>query len=184
MAQPRRTSIAPWITAAVAGVVLLALLLVFFLWLRPDEKDADSNADGPQAAGQLTTTEREAMNAAATEMINLVSFSRDNFDSDFKRAIDGTTGALRQDVQDKRAKTLEAITKGKFDLFGKVTHKALSDTVPATDEHGAGYVVLISINGFRSTNPTVPIPQNLAVTVIDVGGKWLAADVTYIGITG
>jgi hypothetical protein len=182
MAQPRRTSLAPWITASVAGVVLLALLLVFFLWLRPDEKDADSGA--PQAVGQLSSTEVDAMNAAATEMINLVSFSRDSFDSDFQRALDGTTGALQQDVKDKRAKTLEAITEGKFDLFGKVTHKALSDAVPATDDHGPGYVVLVSINGFRSTNPTVPIPQNLAVTVVDVDGKWLAADVTYIGISG
>jgi hypothetical protein len=182
MAQPRRTSLAPWITAAVAGVVLIALILIFFLWLRPDEKDADrERAAAAHSLGGLSATEVQAMNAAATEMVNLVTFSREHFDTDFQRALAGTTGALRHDVQDKRAKTLQAITAGKFDLFGKVSHKALADTVSNNDQHG--YVVLVSINGYRSNNPTLPIPQNLAVTVINVNGKWLAADVTYIGIS-
>src|SRR4051794_12745676 len=99
MAEPRRTSLAPWITAAVAGVVLIALLLVFFLWLRPDERDADrDHARALQNSGQLTSVEKAAMTAAGTEMVNLVTFSRAHFEADFQRALNGATGALRSDV--------------------------------------------------------------------------------------
>lgn len=182
MTQPRRTSLAPWITASVAGVVLIALLLVYLLWLRTDERNATrTHQQAVQAAYQLSPAETAAMNAAGTEMVNLVTFSRAHFDSDFQRALDGATGALRSDVEGKRDDTLKAITQGKFDLYGRLTHKALSDSVDSNGQHG--YVVLVTINGYRSTAPETPIQQNLAVTVVDVKGKWLASDVTNIGIT-
>jgi hypothetical protein len=181
MAEPRRTSLAPWISAAVAGVVLIALLLVYLLWLRSDERQAHQDrATAIQQAGQFSSAEAAAMNAAATEMVNLVTFSREHFDTDFQRALSGATGPLRQDVASKRDDTLKAITQGKFDLYGRLTHKALSDTVQANGK--TGYVVLVTINGFRSTSPNAPIQQNLAVTVVNVDGKWLAAQVSNIGI--
>jgi hypothetical protein len=173
--------LAPWITAAVAGLVLIALLLVYLLALRPDEQEADrERAQALATSGQLTDEESAAMTAAGTEMVNLVTFSRAHFDADFQRALDGATGALRSDVQGKRADTLKAITDGKFDLYGRLTHKALADTIDAKGAHG--YVVLVTINGYRSTAPDSPIQQNLAVTVLDVNGKWLASDVTNIGV--
>jgi hypothetical protein len=181
MVQPRRTSPEPWIAAAVAGAVFVALLLVYFLGLSPAEDRAHrQRAVALQASGQFSSAEQAALNAAGTEMINLVTFSRAQFDADFQRALDGATGALRQDVVKKRALTLNAITKGKFDLYGRLTHKALSDTVQAGDK--SGYVVLVTINGYRSTAPETPIQQNLAVTEINVNGKWLAADVKNIGV--
>ena len=182
MAEPRRTSLAPWITAAVAGLVLIALLLIYLLWLRPDEKDANrEHATAVQTSGQFTAQETAAMNAAGTEMVNLLTFSRAHFDADFQRAMDGATGPLRSDVEGKRDATLKAITDGKFDLYARLTHKALSDTVDKNNTHG--YVVLVTINGYRSTAPDQPIQQNLAVTEINVNGKWLASDVTNIGLT-
>jgi len=181
MVEPRRTPLAPWITAAVAGFVLIALFLVFFLWFRPDERDAHrEHAEALRNSGHLTAEESAAMNAAGTEMVNLLTFSRAHFDDDFQRALDGATGALRKDVVGKRAVTLKAITDGKFDLSARLTHKALSDEVNAKGTHG--YVVLVTINGYRSTAPTVPIQQSLAVTEINVSGKWLASDVTMIGV--
>jgi hypothetical protein len=181
MVEPRRASPAPWITAAVAGLVLIALMLVYFVALRPDERDADrERAQARQDAGQLTAQESAAMNAAGTEMINLVTFSRAHFDADFQRALDGATGALRSDVQKQRTNTLNAMNQGKFDLYGRLTHKALSDTVEANGTHG--YVVLVTLNGYRTTAPDQPIQQNMAVTVIDVNGKWLASQVQNIGV--
>jgi hypothetical protein len=181
MAEPRRTSQAPWITAAVAGVVLIALMLVYFVALRPDERKADrEHAQALQNSGQLTAEELTAMNAAGTEMVNLVTFSRAHFDSDFQRALDGATGALRSDVQKQRDNTLNAMTQGKFDLYGRLTHKALSDTVDANGTHG--YVVLVTLNGYRTTAPDQPIQQDMAVTVINVKGKWLASQVQNIGV--
>lgn len=183
MVEPRRTSAAPWITAAVAGLVLIALMLVYFLVLRPDERDADrEHAQAVQTAGQLTAEETAAMAAAGTEMVNLVTFSRAHFQDDFQRALAGATGALRSDVEKQRDNTLKTMENGKFDLYGRLTHKALSEPVQANGQHG--YVVLVTINGYRSTAPDSPIQQNLAVTVVDVSGKWLASDVTNIGVTG
>jgi hypothetical protein len=177
----RRNPYTPWITAGVAGIVFVALLLVYVLILRPDERDADTQrAAAKQRVGQLTTTEKAAMNAAGTEMVNLVTFSRDHFDADFQRALDGATGPLRSDVMSKRDDTLKAMTDGKFDLFGRLTHKALEEQVHSGGK--IGYVVLVTINGYRSTAPQAPIQQNLAVTVVDVKGKWLANAVKNIGV--
>jgi hypothetical protein len=183
MSEPRRASLAPWITAGVAGVVLIALLLVYLLWLRPDEKDADSaHAKALQTAGQLTPTESAAMNAAAGEVVNILTLTRQDFEADYQRALDGATGSLHSDLEDLRDTTLKTMQDGKFDLFGRVTHKALSDSIQSGGK--TGYVVLVSINGYRSTNPDVPFrQQNLAVTIIRSGDRWLAADVSNIGVT-
>jgi hypothetical protein len=177
----RRNPYVPWISAAVVGAAFVALLLVYVVILRPDERHADDQrAAAKERTGQLTATEKAAMNAAGTEMVNLVTFSRDHFEADYQRAVDGATGSLRSDVQGKRAETLKAMTDGKFDLFGRLTHKALEDQV--TSNGKTGYVVLVTINGFRSSAPQTPIQQNLAVTVINVDGKWLANDVRNIGV--
>lgn len=181
MPQLRRNPYAPWIAASVAGVVFVALLLVYLVWLLPDERDADDQrAAAKQRVGQLTPVETAAMNAAGTEMINLVTFTREHFQTDFQRALDGATGSLQTDVKKLRTKTLTEMTQGKFDLFGRLTHKALESQVGSGKQ--TGYVVLVTINGYRSTNPDAPIQQNLAVTVVNVNGKWLASDVTNVGI--
>jgi hypothetical protein len=181
MPELRRNPYAPWVAASVAGVVFVALLLVYLVWLRPDERDADDQrAAAKQQVGQLTATEKAAMTAAGTEMINLVTFSRAHFETDFQRALDGATGSLQTDVEKLKTKTLTEMTQGKFDLFGRLTHKALESQVESGKQKG--YVVLVTINGYRSTAPDSPIQQNLAVTVVNVNGKWLANDVTNIGI--
>jgi hypothetical protein len=183
MPEIRRAGSAPWVTAAVAGFVLVALVVTYFVFLRPDKADADDKRDAARqtVVGDLTAQESLAVSAAATEMLNLVSFRRADFAADFQRAINGVTGSLRSDVQKNKADTLSAMTKGKFDLTGKVTHKALEG--PVTSGKTKGYVVLVTINGFRSTAKTSPIQQNLEVTVIRSGGRWLASDVRNIGVS-
>jgi hypothetical protein len=182
MPESRRTPPAPWITAAIAGVVLIALLVVYFVVLRPDESDASAQrAAAKKKAGDLTATEMTAMTAAATEMLNLVTFSRARFNADFQRALDGATGSLRSDVEKNRSTTLNTMTKGKFDLYGRLTHKALEAQVGSGKKRG--YVVLVTINGYRSTAADQPVQQNLEVTVLNIKGKWLASDVTNVGVT-
>jgi hypothetical protein len=171
MPDTRRASAAPWIVAAVAGAVLVALLVTYFVALRPAQGDV---------AGDLTATENAAVDAAGAEMANLLSFRRAHFDADFKRALDGATGALKTDVQNKKDVTKTTMTKGKFDLVGKVTHKALEGPVGSGKK--AGYVVLVTVNGYRSTAMSQPVQQTLEVTVIRAGGKWLANDVKNIGV--
>jgi hypothetical protein len=171
MPDSRRASAAPWITAAVAGVVLIALLVAYFVALRPDQDKVD---------GDLNGTEVSAVNAAAVEMVNLLSFRRAHFEADYQRALSGATGSLRSDVQSNKAATQSTMTKGKFDLIGKVTHKALEG--PAAAGKTNSYVVLVTVNGYRSTSMDQPVQQSLEVTVVRSKGKWLASDVTNIGV--
>jgi hypothetical protein len=46
-----------------------------------------------------------------------------------------------------------------------------------------GYVVLVTIEGFRSSQANLPTPQNLQATVVRSKGKWLVNDVTAIGVS-
>jgi hypothetical protein len=114
-------------------------------------------------------------------MLNLITFRRSSFEADFKRALDGTTGALTSDVGKNKKNTLDAMTKGKFDLYGKLTHKALEG--PVVSGKTPGYQVLVTLDGYHSSAPGQPVQQTLEVTVLQVKGKWLASDVTNIGIT-
>jgi hypothetical protein len=174
---------APWITAAVAGLVLLGLIVTYFAVLRGDVRDADRERAAARrgVVGDFSAEETQAVNAAATEMLNLLSFRRAHFGQDWNRAVNGTTGALRSDVVKKKQDTLTSMTKGKFDLSGKVTHKALQGPVASGKQQG--YSVLVTINGYRSTAPDVPLQQNLEVTVIRQGKRWVAADVQNIGVS-
>ncbi len=167
---------APWITAAVAGVALAALLLVYFAFLLPDRADKNDPAN---AVGGLSSTEKQAVVAAGTETANLLSFRRAQFSQDFARAVNGVTGALRKDVTSKRALTLKSMTTGKFDLGATITHQALEGPAEGKTK---GYIVLVTVNAYRSTTKTQPLQQNLEVTVVKVKDKWLASDVQNIGL--
>lgn len=173
MPESRRASAAPWITAGVAGLVLIALMMLYFFLLRPDEDEV---------IGDLSATETSAVNAAAGEMVNLLSFRRAHFEADYQRALAGATGSLRGDVQKNKAITLSTMKQGKFDLIGRVTHKALEG--PADAGKKTAYVVLVTVNGYRSITLDQPVQQNLEVTVVRTKGKWLASDVKNIGTAG
>lgn len=171
MSQPRRASSAPWITAAIAGAALLALLLVYFLALRPDEDKIN---------GGFTSQERAAMNAASVEAVNVLSYRRASFESDFQRALSGATGDLASDLHKEKSVTLKTITNGKFDMSARTTHVALEQRLDSGNQHG--YLVLVTLNGYRSSAPDVPTPSQLALTVLDVNGKWLVSNIDSVGV--
>ena len=173
---------APWIAATVAGLVLVGLIVTYLAFLRGDIHDADRQraANRHLLLGDLNAEETRAMDAGATEMLNLISFRRAQFAADWKRALDGVTGALRSDVTKNEQSTLAAMKKGGFDLSGRITHKALAGPVGSTKNRG--YTVLVTIEGYRSTAPDATIQQNLEVTVVRKGNRWLATDITNIGV--
>lgn len=178
-----RSPRAPWITAAAAGLVLIGLIVTYLAFLRGDVHDADRQraANRHLVLGDLNGEETRAVNAAATEMLNLVSFRRAQFDSDWQRALSGVTGAVRGDVEKKKQLTLDAMNKGKFDLDGRVTHKALEGPVGTGAKRG--YTVLVTIEGYRSTAPDATLQQNFEVTVVRQGERWLASDINNVGIS-
>lgn len=173
MAAPRRSSSAPWITAGVVGVVLAALLAVLFAVLIPARND--------NHVGQLSSKEKQVVTAASTEALNLLSYRRASFDADYKRAVDGTTGALAKDVSARKATTLKTLTTGKFDLAAKLLHTGLVG--PAGGSASSGYTVLVTVSGYKTTEPNAPSVQNLQVTVVPVKGSWLASDVKLIEVS-
>lgn len=176
MTTPRRSGAAPWLTAGIAGVVLLALLLLYFLVLLPDRDDQN---DPSSAAGALSGREQAAVTAAATTAANLTSFRRAHFDADFARALNSTTGTLHAQLAGKKSVTLKALTAGKFDLGATVSHKALEGPV---DGKQKGYLVLVTVNGYKSTSQTQQVQQNLELTMVEVKSKWVAADLTNIAL--
>lgn len=165
---------APWITAAVCGVVAAALVIVYYVLLLPARDD--------QNIGELSGSEREAMGAATTEVVNLLAFRRSNFEADFNRALAGTTGQLTTEIKQNRAATLKAMTAGKYDMIASATGQALvgpADKAPA----GTAYIVLVTVTGGRSDVPAAQIPTSVQVTVVKKGGKWLLSDLENVGIS-
>jgi hypothetical protein len=173
MSEPRRSEAAPWIVAAVAGVILVALLALYFFGVRPDEG---------KIPGALTGDERTAMSAAGTEAANSLSYRRDHFEQDFERALAGATGGFASDLKQEKNLTLQTLTSNKFDLSATVTHTALEG--PITSGKARGYTVLVTLNGYKSTQPDNPTQSQVAVTVQRVGTHWLVSDIRNIGIGG
>jgi hypothetical protein len=178
MTRPEQSRIAPWVTAGIAGVILAALVVVYFVGLRPAKADASRPANGP---GGPSRQEQEAMTAAAQGVANLQTFRRASFAADYSRALASTTGKLRSDVLGKRSLTQKTLTTGKFDTGSDVTNTALQGPSDKS-KPGKGYIVLVSVDAYRSTDRAQTVPSNLAVEVVDVKGKWLLDDVESVGI--
>ena len=173
MSDPRQTaerSWTPWLVAVVAAVVFAAGIIVYYAPL--------SNARSSTSVGDLTSSEQAAMTAATTETVNLLSYRRAKFNSDYARAVAGASGSLKKDIASSKATTLSTLTKGKFDLSARVTHQAFVG--PAGKN---SYQILVSVNGYKSTTPDVPTQQNLQVTVAKTNGKWLVTDVKNVGVS-
>jgi hypothetical protein len=173
MSEPRRApTVAPWIVAAVAGVVTVALLVTFLVVLVPYRRD--------HAPGRFTSREKDAMAAASIESANTLSYRLKQFDADFARALAGTTGDVRDELQGDKSATLQAMTAGKYDLAAKVTHVALQGT------SGKGYAVLVTMDagptvaGAQQQQPTWQV--DLVPTKAKV--KWLISKITVIGLSG
>jgi hypothetical protein len=171
----RSSEVAAIAVAAILGVVVAGLVIVFI-----HVHAVSRNQSSSQSGVALTETQNEAITAASTEAIDVLSFSRKNFAADFQRALNGATGKLKSDLSGKRSVTLEALTDGKFDLSAQV----------ATPGALAGYsgkdlLVLVTVNGFKTADDASQNSssvQRLEMTMQLVHGKWLAADLNAVGI--
>jgi hypothetical protein len=166
----------PWLVAVVCAIVATGLavtLIAFHLPSRHDRQHAT-------AAGALTNTEQLATQAAAQEVVDLLTYTRASFNADFQRALNGMSGALQSDQAKDKAATLAAMTKGKFDLKGQVTQTALESSTPTTA------LVLVSATGYQVPASGTPTPTTYArfeVTMTEVKGTWLATNLSSVGLT-
>ena len=163
---------APWVTAAIAGAVLVALLVVYFVVFLPYRRD--------YAPGQLTSAEQAAMTAATTELDNIGALGGKNFDTNYTRAIAGATGAFKHDLITERS-------TAKKNLAGRsatavVTQRALVG--PVSGSGTSGYELLMNLSGPQSSIASALLaPQQVNVTIVNQGGKWLVSDIRSVGIT-
>jgi hypothetical protein len=175
--QPRTRAPAPWITAAVLGV-LVAVLVVALVHVRA----VRDNQHKEQALSryQLPAHQQAAIQAGATEAANLLTYSRRAFAADFARGLAGATGSLKKDITSRRTTTLATMTKNKIDLTAAVQESAFE----GTDEHG-NVLVLVTVDGYSKNDKgvsSVATPQRVELTMVNSGGKWLASNLTSIGI--
>jgi len=171
--QPR--SSAPWIAAAVLAV--LVAVLVVLLVRTSSIKDENKRDAGNQFAP--TADQQRAVQSGAIEAANLTTLSRANYETDFKRALAGTTGTLRKDLLAKKGAYLSAMNAGRFDLKSSVVESAFES------QSGNKVLILVTLNGTHVVDKvTSPIatPQRLELTMVEQGAKWLATDFVAVGV--
>lgn len=166
-----------WIVASIlaATAAVLAVLLVTVLLPARHRHQHAANQTG------LTATESAAVDAASKQVINLLTYSRKNFNADYARAQAGATGALAQDLagQSKKTTLLQQMTSGKFDLQGQVTASALEES------SGGKYAILISAQGYKvpdTGSKTLASTARFEVTMSQVKGRWLASNLESVGL--
>ena len=165
----------PWLAAAVLGLIAVVLAVVLLVVIRPDR---NRHASGKQDLG-LSSSEQQAVDAGAKQIVNILSYSRKTFDADYARTLAGTTGALRADLAKQKATLKSQMVKGKFDLQGTVTSSAFEQVSDNTS------LVLVSAQGYKlptGGQRTLASTARFEVTMKSVGGKWLASDLTSVGL--
>ena len=167
---------AAWIAAAVAAVVAAALAVVLFVVVYPARSDHQRTA-GSRA---FSADEQAAMKAASVQMVNLLSYSRAHFESDFARALAGTTGQLRTDLSSDKAKTLSQLDASKFDTSGTVSDVALEG-----GDTSKGLLVLVVAQGYKTDDKgqkSAGLPQRVELTMVLQHGKWLASNLQALNL--
>lgn len=142
-------------------------------WLLADLRVDGTISGHPPGTPQLST----ALATARSTTADVLSFRRATFAADYARALAQTTGPLRADILGRRAKTLRAMLSGGFDLAAVVRAAAVASA------SGATAVVLVTLDAYRVTKGrrSASMPQQLKVTVVSGGGKWLVSDLTAVG---
>ena len=165
------TSRTPWIVAAVLGAVAVVLgSLLLWGGLRQHTATAVNPA--------FTSSEQSAVDAAKQFVINQFTYTRQTFDHDFARALAGASGGVKSDLTKNEAQLKSLMSSGGFDLAGKVTDTAVSDSAKNSVD------VLVSAVGYHVTSAgqTPATTARFKVTMTETGGKWYASNLTTVGL--
>lgn len=165
-----RSSRAPWIVAAGAGAVAVALFAILFAMVLPDRHDAQG-----KGIKVFTADEQAALNAARVQAVNISSFRRTDFDADFQRALAGTTGDLKTDLQGQGDDMKKQLTTEKIDVAGQIVASAVQETADGKVS------VMVVLNGTANNDAGQTAdtgPQRITLVMVKQGGKWLASSLT------
>lgn len=167
----------PWLVTALLAVVVV-LIAIALPHVRAVSNQARAAADAGKSVA-LPTDDQAAVQAAATEAANILTYSRKHFDADWNRSLAGATGNLRKDQDAKKSAALQAITTNKIDLQAQVQHSAFESAADGQ------VLVLVTVDGYAVNDAgqrSAQTPQRLELTMVKSAGKWLATDLTMIGI--
>jgi hypothetical protein len=118
-----------------------------------------------------------AAEAGRVEVINLLSYQRDDFDADLQRALSGATGALRTEIQANAPDTRTAMVRGQYDLSATVTAVAVERANRDT------LTMLVAAAASRLVDGRAPDVTDMRyeVTVVRAGAGWAASQVATVG---
>jgi hypothetical protein len=115
-----------------------------------------------------------AAEAGRSEVVNLLSYRRADFDADVARAVAGATSPLREQIQGNASETGAAMRKGTYDLSGTVTAVAVERA------SGDSVVMLVAAQSTRVVDgapaaSTTSVRYVVTVARTDVG--WAVSQV-------
>jgi Mce-associated membrane protein len=134
------------------------------------ELTQDGNAGLPPGTPELAA----AAEAARSEVVNLLTYTRDQFDADLRRALAGAVDPLHGQLEQKADATRAAMTKGRYDLSGLVTSVAVKSVA------GSSAVLLVAADASRlpDSGAASDVAQvRYEVTVSATSAGWRAAQV-------
>jgi hypothetical protein len=118
-----------------------------------------------------------AVDAARSEVVNTLSYTRSEFAQDLQRAVDGAASPLREKLQSSAADLRAAMTAGNYDTTGTVTATAV---VRADADN---VTVMIAANESRAVDgQTAPdvVPHRYEVTVTRTASGWAASGISSV----
>jgi hypothetical protein len=131
---------------------------------------ADLSTGTQQSVPPGTGALQAATRAGAQEVLNLLSFSRANYVTDFGRALSGLTGPLLTEQESQRASILATMTSAGADYVGQV--RAVGIESVSADS----LTLLVVASSFQvdATGKQTPQTQpEIEVGVVRVNGQWL-----------
>lgn len=122
-----------------------------------------------------TTGLNAAAEAARSEIVNILTYSRADFAADLARAQQGATGLLRSQLANGAAALQARLGNGKYDLSGAVT------SIAARQVAGESATFLVAASSTQIMDAgQAPAPAELryVVSVQRVSGTWLVSSAT------
>lgn len=145
-------------------------------WLLSEMTDL-SAAPAPDAPAPGSAGLAAAVQTAAQGAVDLLSFRRESFDSDFRRALDGLTDELAAQQRANEQEIRTAMTNGRFDL----TAQSLAAAAEQADGDTAS--VLVAVRAYRDPDsgpPQLAAQGRYRVELIRQDERWLLANIAPI----
>ena len=167
------TGTTPQVTTVTLGVTLRQ---IGGSWLISAVNDFSTTSGEAQPPGTAALV--DATIAGAGEVVNLLTFSRANFESDFGRALAGLTGPLLSEQQGQKQSILATLTAARADYVGAVRCIGIED---ASADSVLMLVAATSYEVGADGQRSVQSLPNLEIGVVRINGTWLVDQFQAVG---